>query len=143
MPCSYKFTIPDIATYEAFKNDITKIKQDIKFDREITFKGEEQTAFFDCDSRALWLLFDTKLGDEGMKKYPFFCCPTTDYKKHGCERLENGNQVEFIVAYYPEDIKLNQLPSRPHASSISNLLMMEEIFDRALIRLHSFHDGGY
>lgn len=45
--------------------------------------------------------------------------------------------------YYPEDIKLNQLPSRPHASSISNLLMMEEIFDRALIRLHSFHDGGY
>ena len=92
---SYKFTVPaDI--YDDFKTDIEGIAQAIEFDREIKFDDAAKTVFFDCDSRAIFLLFEKKLSSEKAEKYDFICCAPTDYKH--CQRFENGELVTFQKA---------------------------------------------
>jgi hypothetical protein len=96
---SYKFTVP-ADKYDDFKTDIEGIAQAIKFDREIKFDDAAKTVFFDCDSRAIWLLFEKNLSSEKAGKYDFICCAPTDYKD--CQRFENGELVTFQEAQAAE-----------------------------------------
>lgn len=105
---SYKFTVP-ADMYDDFKTDIEGIAQAIEFDREIKFDNQAKTVFFDCDSRALWLLFETNLGKEKAVKYDFMCCAPTDYKH--CQRFENGESVTFQKAQDAEITRYAELAS--------------------------------
>lgn len=123
---SYKFTVPaDI--YDDFKADIEGISQAIKFDREIKFDDEEKTVFFDCDSRAIWLLFEKNLSQENTRKYDFICCAPTDYKH--CQRFEDGRLVTFQEAQDAEMTRYAELAPTLEKKSLGKV--SEEEIDPA------------
>jgi hypothetical protein len=123
---AYKFTVP-ADMYDEFKVDIEGIAQAIEFDREIKFDDEEKTVFFDCDSRALWLLFEKNLAEEKAAKYDFMCCATTKYKY--CQRFENGELVTFQEAQDAEIIRYAELAPTLEKKSLGKV--SEEEIDPA------------
>ena len=93
--------------YDDFKTDIEGIAQAIEFDREIKFYDAAKTAHFDCDSRAIWLLFEENLNPEQRAKYNFICRAATDYEN--CQRFENGKLVTFQEAQATEMKRYEEL----------------------------------
>jgi hypothetical protein len=75
---SYKFTIPQ-DSYEAFRDDISKIASGINFE-EVEFNDEAKTALFKCNAYDLLRLFETELrAQEKDKNYPFFVALLTNF----------------------------------------------------------------
>ncbi len=103
---SYKFTIPS-DLYEAFKGDVVDVTQKVEFAKSIEFDDAAQTVLFNCDSRALWLLFEENLERAKAEKYGFICCAPTDYKN--CQRFEDGQEVTFQKALDAEMIRYAEL----------------------------------
>ncbi len=56
---SYQFTIPH-DKYDDFKNDIEAIAKKLDLEKDVEFDHDSKTALFNCDSRALYLLFEPK-----------------------------------------------------------------------------------
>ena len=103
---SYKFTIPS-DLYETFKGDVGEVTQKVEFAKSIEFDDAAQTVLFNCDSRALWLLFEENLERAKAEKYGFICCAPTDYKN--CQRFEDGREVTFQQALDAEMIRYAEL----------------------------------
>jgi len=117
---SYEFKVP-AEIYDDFKTDIEGIAGAIEFDRAITFDDEAKTVFFNCDSRAIFFLFEENLSEEKKEKYDFICCAAKDYKD--CTRFEDESLVTFQEAYNATMKRYEQLEKelekKPFAREVS------------------------
>ena len=139
---SYKFTIPQ-DSYEAFRDDISKIASGINFE-EVEFNDEAKTALFKCNAYDLLRLFETELrAQEKDKNYPFFCC--SPHKFPDCERFENVENIDFVTAQKRETEIYEGLKRRAVKSKIalSEDRMAEKLTEGKSLVIAEYHSDPY